>query len=73
MFPCPAGKKGAMEGSPPAEKEANVNINLVNVNINFESSECSICEPGVSTKGVELLNLDVVKPRLDQTRYFLLC
>lgn len=60
--------------SPPtATKETNANINLVNVNINFESSECTICEPGLSTKGVELLNLDVVKPRLDQTWYFLLC
>lgn len=71
----PAGKKGAIKGPspPPPAKEATVNINLVNVNTNLESSECSTCEPGVSTKRVELLNIDVVKPRLDQTQYFLLC
>lgn len=54
-----------MPSPPPTAKKTNLNINFVNVNKNFESSECSICEPGVSTKGVELLNLDVVKPRLD--------
>ena len=59
-----AAKQGLLP--PPPAKQNNVNRNL-------EPSECSICEPGVSTNGVELLNLDVVKPKLDQTQCFLLC
>lgn len=52
VFSSLAGKKGAMKSPlpPHTSKREQHNTKLVNTNRNLDSSECYICEPGVSTK-----------------------